>query len=93
MLAVTGRACEARQGQAPRGREERAITTMMTNATTDTDTVPPALPERVPAEPRRTRAKPEISRGRTSIRFNPFRHDRVQAGKALLLLEEKSFTP
>jgi hypothetical protein len=57
---------------------------MMTNATTDTDTVPPALPERVPAEPRRTRAKPEISRGRTAIRFNPFRHGWDRREKDLL---------
>jgi hypothetical protein len=39
VLAATGRACEARQGQAPRGREVRATPTSVTNVTTDTDTV------------------------------------------------------
>jgi hypothetical protein len=39
VLAATGRACEARQGQAPRGREVRATPTSVTNVTTDTNTV------------------------------------------------------
>jgi hypothetical protein len=44
----------------------------------------PALPEWTLAEPRGARAKPEISRGRTAIRFNPFRHGWDRREKDLL---------
>jgi hypothetical protein len=93
VLAATGRACEARQGQAPRGREVRATPTSVTNVTTDTDTVPPALPEWTLAEPRGARAKPEISRGRTAIRFNPFRHGWDRRGERSSPSEKNAFTP
>jgi hypothetical protein len=42
------------------------------------------LPEWTLAEPRGAKAKPEISRGRTAIRFNPFRHGWDRREKDLL---------
>ena len=53
----------------------------------------PALPEWTLAEPRGARAKPEISRRRTSIRFNPFGHGWGRRENALLYLREERFYP